>query len=105
MNHHPQPITYNHTLTIRAAKYRMGFKTKLAVKAHSSIKFIYGYVDGNAIWIHSGRVILISGEILWLKLIVRRAIVKKYDELRVFVGYLSDTRSERPIQHIIDNNT
>ena len=34
-----------------------------------------------------------------------RAIVKKYDELRVFVGYLSDTRSERPIQHIIDNHT
>jgi hypothetical protein len=36
---------------------------------------------------------------------VSRAIVKKYDELRVFVGYLSDTRSERPIQHIINNNT
>jgi hypothetical protein len=32
-------------------------------------------------------------EILWLKLILSRAIVKKYDELRVFVGYFSDTRS------------
>jgi hypothetical protein len=32
-------------------------------------------------------------EILWLKLVVSRAIVKKDDELRVFVGYLSDTRS------------
>jgi hypothetical protein len=61
MNHHPQPITHNHTLTIRPAKYRMGFKTKLTVKAHSSIKFIYGNVDGNAIWIHSGQVILFSG--------------------------------------------
>jgi hypothetical protein len=40
------------------------------------------------------------GEILWLKLIVSHAIVdKKYDELRVFVGYLSDTGLERPIQH------
>jgi hypothetical protein len=45
------------------------------------------------------------GEILWLKLVVNRAIVKKYDELRVFMGYLSDTRSERPIQHINYNNT
>ena len=44
-------------------------------------------------------------EILWLKLVVSRAIVKKDDELRVFVGYLSDTRSERPIHMIIDNHT
>ena len=39
-------------------------------------------------------------EILWLKLVVSHAIVKKYDELRVFVGYLSNTKLERPIQHI-----
>jgi hypothetical protein len=31
-------------------------------------------------------------EILWLKLVVSRAMVKKDDELRVFVGYFSDTR-------------
>jgi len=30
---------------------------------------------------------------------VSHAIVKKYDELRVFVGYLSDSGPERPIQH------
>ena len=34
-----------------------------------------------------------------------KVYLKKYDELRVFVGYLSDTRSERPIQHTIDNHT
>ena len=32
-------------------------------------------------------------EILWLKLVVSRSIVKKDDERRVLVGYLSDTRS------------
>jgi hypothetical protein len=37
--------------------------------------------------------VVILVEILWLKLVVSRAIVKKDDELRVFVGYLSDTKS------------
>ena len=32
-------------------------------------------------------------EILWLKLVVSRSIVKKDHERRVLVGYLSDTRS------------
>jgi hypothetical protein len=39
------------------------------------------------------RAIIFFAEILWLKLILSRAMVKKDDELRVFVGYLSDTRS------------